>query len=151
MKRFQNKRASGYAPSRQNHTRSQKYKQIKHTCQDKNMHTDQTHSLSITHRHAHTQTCTQWSQCWLLPVGLWSLNCLSDSSLSKFTMRDPALCLPKLLQLKHTHTCAHKKRNTRTHIDGQKTTWTCNTHTQTLRWKHFKSLHLSFLVEVLGK
>lgn len=40
VRRFQNKRASGYAPSRQNHTCSQKYKQIKRTCQDKNMHTD---------------------------------------------------------------------------------------------------------------
>lgn len=73
------------------------------------------HTLSITHTRAHTQTCTQWSQCWLLPVGLWSLNCLSDSSLSKFTMRDPALCLPKLLQLKHTYMRAPKKKHMHTH------------------------------------
>lgn len=56
-----------------------------------------------------SRTRIQWSQGWLLPVGLWSLNCLSDSSLSKFTLRDAALCLPQPLQLKgkKKHTDKH--------------------------------------------
>lgn len=47
--------------------------------------------------HANTQRRGQQSGCWLLPVGLCSLNCLSDSRLSKFTTRDPALRLPQPL------------------------------------------------------
>lgn len=98
------------------------------TCQDKNMHTQTKRSLSLVHTHTYRHTLRQRSECWLLPVGLWSLNCLSDSSLSKFTMREPTLCLPELLQLKHTqrkkHTRIHnpkrdrQSKHTNTHTDG---------------------------------
>ncbi len=87
------------------------------------------HTYTHTHTHTHTHTQRQRSECWLLPVGLWSLNCLSDSSLSKFTMRDSALCLPQLLQLKHT------QRKKHTHIHNQRQTHR-QTRTHTHWWKH---------------
>lgn len=53
--------------------------------------------FALPQTHTNTQRCGQQSGCWLLPVGLCSLNCLSDSRLSKFTRRDPARRLPQPL------------------------------------------------------
>lgn len=53
--------------------------------------------------HTNTQRCGQQSGCWFLPVGLCSLNCLSDSRLSTFTTRDPVPCLPKPLATQRAH------------------------------------------------
>lgn len=99
---------------------------------------EQTEILTVSHTNTHSHG--QQSGCWLLPVGLWSLNCLSDSTLSKFTMRDPALCLPEPLRLKHTQkrTCSQmqpKHRQTYTH---SKT----HTHTMTVHTTNHCSLDL---------
>lgn len=117
---FQNKSTLARASSRQKkppHTQANQ-----HTRQ-RNMH-EQTEILTVSHTNTHSHR--QQSGCWLLPVGLWSLNCLSDSTLSKFTMRDPALCLPELLRLKHTQkrTCSQmqpKHRQTYTHTQWRYT------------------------------